>query len=250
MPILKRDDAEIHYQEFGSGYPLVIFAPGGLNSRIEMLAAENAPDGNPKPWTNWPEVLADRYRIIAMDQRNAGASTGAIEADHGWHTYAADHLALLDHLGIEQCHVLGVCIGPSFCLKLLETAPDRITSLVLQNPIGVNPEFSTFFQDGFGPWADDLCAQRPELDRDAVQSFGDNMWNRDFVYSVDRDFVRSINKPAVVMPGDDTPHPTVIGVEVADILPGAERLMDWKAPSYAHPQRNTVVEFLAHHTPG
>ena len=67
-----------------------------------------------------------------MDQRNAGASKGAIEADHGWHTYAADHIALLDHLGIERCHVGGVCIGPSFCLKLLEIAPERISALVLQ----------------------------------------------------------------------------------------------------------------------
>jgi hypothetical protein len=39
------------------------------------------------------EVLASNYSVIAMDQRNAGASIGAIEADHGWHTYAADHLA-------------------------------------------------------------------------------------------------------------------------------------------------------------
>jgi hypothetical protein len=59
------------------------------------------------------EVLASNFRVIAMDQRNAGASIGAIEADHGWHTYAAVHLALLDHLGTERCHLLGVCIGPS-----------------------------------------------------------------------------------------------------------------------------------------
>ncbi|MBT3906246.1 MAG: alpha/beta hydrolase [Rhodospirillales bacterium] len=249
MPVLKLDDAEIHYQEFGSGYPLVLFAPGGMRSRMEMWWAANAPNGSPKPWNNWTEVLASQYRVIAMDQRNAGASKGGIEADHGWHTYAADHLALLDHLGIGRCNVLGVCIGPSFCMKLLETAPDRINALVLQNPVGLHPEFPTYFQDGFVEWADDLCNARPELDRAAVQSFGDNMWNHDFVYSVDRDFVRNIDLPAIVMPGNDTPHPAVIGIEVADILPGAERLMDWKGPDYGEPQRHKVVEFLAHHTP-
>ena len=36
MPVLKRDDAEIYFEEFGSGYPVLLFAPGGLRSRIEM----------------------------------------------------------------------------------------------------------------------------------------------------------------------------------------------------------------------
>jgi len=250
MSVLKLKDAEIHYQEFGSGYPLVLFAPGGMRSHMAMWWAEKSPSGAPRAWNNWTEDLASEYRMIAMDQRNAGASVGAIEADHGWHTYAADHLALLDHLGIERCHVLGVCIGPSFCMKLLEAAPERVAAMVLQNPIGLNPEHPGYFPDGFVAWADDLCSHRAELDRDAVQSFGDNMWNHDFVYSVDRDFVRSLDAPALVMPGDDTPHPAVIGLEVADILPGAERLMDWKGPDHVAAQGQRVAEFLAHHTPG
>jgi pimeloyl-ACP methyl ester carboxylesterase len=250
MAVLNLDDAEIHYQEFGSGYPLVLFSPGGMRSAMAMWWAAKSPGGGPRDWNNWTETLASQYRVIAMDQRNAGASKGAIEADHGWHTYAADHLALLDHLGVATCHVLGVCIGPSFCMKLLETAPERIGAMVLQNPIGLHPEFPGYFPDGFVAWADDLAAGRPELDPVAVQSFGDNMWNHDFVYSVGRDFVRAIDRPALVMPGDDTPHPAVIGNEVAAILPGAETLMDWKGPDHAEPQRHRVVEFLAHHTPG
>ena len=249
MPVLQRDDAEIHYQEFGSGYPLLLFAPGGMRSTMSMWWAENSPSGALRPWNNWTDVLASQHRLIAMDQRNAGASKGAIEADHGWHTYAADHVALLDHLGIDTCHVLGVCIGPSFCLKLLEKAPERVHSLVLQNPIGLNPEHLNYFPDGFTAWADEICAGRPELDRDAVEAFGDNMWNHDFVYSVDRDFVREIDRPAVVMPGDDIPHPAVIGIEVAELLPGAERLMEWGGPKFAGQQFDTVAGFLAHHTP-
>jgi hypothetical protein len=135
-------------------------------------------------------------------------------------------------------------------MKLLETAPERVGAMVLQNPIGLHPEHPSYFPDGFVAWADDLCAGRPELDREAVQSFGDNMWNHDFVYSVGRDFVRAIDRPVLVMPGDDTPHPAVIGLELADILPGAERLMDWKGPDHAGAQGQKVTEFLAHNTPG
>ncbi len=39
MAILKRPDGEIHYQTFGNGFPVLLFAPGGLRSRMEMWLA-------------------------------------------------------------------------------------------------------------------------------------------------------------------------------------------------------------------
>src|ERR1700739_1868363 len=87
------------------------------------------PGGPPRAWNDWTEVLPRAgYRVIAMDQRNAGKSKGAIAASHGWQTYAADQLALLDHLGITRCHTLGGCIGSSFCLMLSQTAPSRVSA--------------------------------------------------------------------------------------------------------------------------
>ena len=57
-----------------------------------------------------------------MDQRNAGRSFGPLEVNDPWGSFAQDQLALLDHLGVERCHVMGCCIGCSFALKLLELA--------------------------------------------------------------------------------------------------------------------------------
>ena len=247
MAVLTLEDAEIYYEEFGSGYPVLLFAPGGMRSRSEMW--RSPPDGPPRVWNDWTEVLAETYRVIAMDQRNAGRSRGAIEPDHGWHTYAADQLALMDHLGIERCHTLGGCIGSSFCLTLCEIAPERIGAAVLQNPIGVHPEFPTYFPDGFATWADEQRADRPELDAAALDAFGRNMWSGEFVFNVSRDFVRRCNTPALVLPGNDTPHPRVIGLEVAELLPNSESLVDWKGPEHIEEQRRRVVAFLDTHTP-
>jgi hypothetical protein len=36
MPMLKRPDAEIYYEVHGAGFPILLYAPGGLTSRVEM----------------------------------------------------------------------------------------------------------------------------------------------------------------------------------------------------------------------
>ena len=42
MPVLKRNDTEIYFEGFGSGCPVLLFAPSGLRSRIEMWHAASA----------------------------------------------------------------------------------------------------------------------------------------------------------------------------------------------------------------
>jgi pimeloyl-ACP methyl ester carboxylesterase len=248
MPTLKRADAEIYYEEYGSGYPILLFAPGGMRSQIAMWRA--APGGPPRAWNDWTEVLPRAgYRVIAMDQRNAGKSKGAIAANHGWQTYAADQIALLDHLGIARCHTLGGCIGSSFCLMLSQTAPSRVSAQVLQNPIGLNPEFPTYFQEAFADWAKELKASRPEVDDAALAAFGRNMWDHDFVYCMQRDAVPKIQTPSLVMPGDDKPHPAYAGLALAELLPHAEMQHQWKAPAYLDAARERTLDFLAKHTP-
>lgn len=246
MPVLELDDAEIYYEEFGEGYPILLFAPGGMRSRLEMWHAPE--DGPARVWNDWTEILSATYRVIAMDQRNAGRSKGAMEADHGWHTYTGDQLALMDHLNIAKFHTLGGCIGTSFCFSMGRIAPSRISAAVLQNPIGVHPEHPTYFPDSFADWARDQGADRPALDEAAVMAFGQNLWGGDFVFCVDRGFVGRWRTPALVLPGNDRPHPAVIGQEVAELLPNAECLPDWKGPDHLDAQRDKVLEFLARHT--
>ena len=247
MPVLQRADAEIYYEEFGSGYPLLLFAPGGLRSRIELW--HSPAEAPARPWHDWTEKLASRYRVVAMDQRNAGRSLGAIAADHGWHTYAGDHLALMDHLAHKRFHTLGGCIGSSFCLKLCEMAPARVSAAVLQNPIGLNPQFPSYFPDSHTAWAKEQRAARPDLEAAALQSFANNMWEQGFVFSVTRAFVRRCTVPCLVLPGDDTPPPAVIGAELVELLPNAEELNPWKGPQHLDAQGEAVIDFLAKQTP-
>ncbi len=64
-----------------------------------------------------------------------------------------------------------------------------------------------------------------------------------------KDFVRSCPAPALVLPGNYTAHPSVIGLEVAELPPNSQSLVDWKGPQHLEEQRRRVVDFLAIHTP-
>ncbi len=246
--MFEHGDAAIYYEEHGSGYPLVIFAPGGLRSEISFWHKSPSNPAAAPAWMNPMADLAGKFRVIAMDQRNAGRSRGGVAAVHGWATYAGDHLALMDHLGVGQAHVMGGCIGASFCLKLCEMAPDRITAAVLQNPIG-HADNRAVFTNLVKTWAEGMRTAGRPIDDQTLESFGRNMFGGDFVFSVTRDFVRQCKIPMLVMPGDDAPHPQVVGEEVAKLAPNAENMREWKGPQHLKAAIARVTAFLERHMP-
>jgi len=248
MPTLKVPDGEIYYEVHGSGYPLMIFAPAGLRSELAFWRHSPSNPSAPAVWMDPMAVLSSKFRVIAMDQRNAGRSRTRIDANDDWHTYAGDHLALADHLGLDRFHVMGGCIGASFCLTLCELAPNRISAAVLQNPIG-HADNRDVFRSVVQTWAKGIREERPEIDERVFSRFGDNMFGGDFVFSVSREFVRQCKIPTLVMPGDDAPHPTVIGEEIAELAPNKEVLRQWKGPDRLQTAIDRVTQFLERHTP-
>lgn len=236
MPKFERNGISLHYEEYGSGHPLLLFAPGGMRSSIEFW--------HRSPFDPTVE-FAPEFRVIAMDQRNAGDSRAPVGLSDGWETYTSDHLALLDHLGIQRSHIMGGCIGSSYCLGLIKLAPARISAAVLQNPIGLSPENRPAFIEMFDGWAADLKKRRSDIPNDAgLAEFRDRMYGGDFVFSVTRDFVRSCRTPMMILAGDDLYHPTAIAQEVAELAPHAELVMKWKTPDAVGAAVAKVREFL------
>src|SRR5262245_43774418 len=130
MPVFQYDDVSLYYEEYGSGYPVLLFAAGGLDTSIEYWRRKR----RPSPFDPTVEFASD-FRLIAMDPRNAGRSRAPITAADGWETYARDHIALLDHLGVATVHVMCACIGSSYCLGQIKAQPHRVSRAVLQQPI-------------------------------------------------------------------------------------------------------------------
>ncbi len=207
MPVLERDGAQIHYDVYGDGYPLILFAPGGMHSVAQMWRERPGAPGQPMPWIDPTTELSNQFQVVAMDQRNAGRSKAPISAADGWPTYTADHLALIDQLGFDQVHVMGGCIGSSYCLGLCQAAPERVTAAVLQNPIGLSADNRGNFFGMFDSWAGELQANRAEVDAPSLAAFRQSMFGGDFVFSVGRDFVHACTTPLLVLAGNDEFHP-------------------------------------------
>src|SRR5713101_3440760 len=248
MPFHERGPVRIHYEEVGSGFPLLLIPGGGLNSALSSW--QTASPFNPM------ERYKDDFRCICADLRNAnpGQSSGPLEIDRPWDAYADDQLGLMDHLGIKQCMVLGFCIGGPFIWNLLQRAPERIVAAVASQPSGWRKELPTLsYESNMKGWGPEVTTRRPEITMAMVHDFLTNMYTKraDFVYTVSRDFVRSCQTPVLVMPDDSPPHPYTIAMESVMLAPQSEvSLFPWKDPKDRVPVAvRQVRSFLRAHRP-
>jgi pimeloyl-ACP methyl ester carboxylesterase len=225
MPFYEKGDVRIHYEEAGSGFPLLVIPGGGLNSTVAGLATH--------PFNPFDE-FKDEFRVIAADLRNAkgGQSSGPLETDRPWDAYTDDHIGLMDHLGIRDFMVLGFCIGGPFIWNLLKRAGDRVIAAVPAQPSGYRPEMPDLsYNNNMKGWGPELCARRPDITMAMVDAFLTNMYRAraDFVYTVSRDFVRNCQTPILVLPDDVPGHPYVVAMETVHLAPNAQvSLYPWK----------------------
>jgi pimeloyl-ACP methyl ester carboxylesterase len=184
-----------------------------------------------------------------MDQRNAGSSRAPVTATDGWHSYTDDQLALLDELGIEHCQVLGMCIGGTFALSLIARAPERISSAVLQQPIGLSDTNRSVFTELFDGWARELMQTRSDVPGGALPEFRERMFGgNDFTFGVSREVVARCPVPLLVLRGDDVYHPARTSEEIARSAPRAELVQEWKTGDALPQAIARVRAFLREHS--
>jgi pimeloyl-ACP methyl ester carboxylesterase len=247
MPFYSKGDVTIHYDEVGSGFPLLATPGGGLSSIM----------------SNWPnqvfnsmEEFKNDFRCITMDQRNAngGQSTGPVQVEDPWGAFADDQLGLMDHLGIQEFAFIGYCIGGPFAMKLIERAPERVVAAVLCQPVGhASKTPDSMFDSGRDVWAPELIAGRSDVTMEIVEQYLHNLYRiqPDFVYCVSRDFARSCQTPLLVMPDDTPSHSLEAAMDMVDLAPKAEVTpYPWKeAPDIKAQTISQVRQFLKAHQP-
>jgi len=106
MPSIDAGGAELYYERAGEGEPMLL---------IQGMSGTHLAWGRP-----FLSELKSSFDCIVFDNRGMGRS-GRAKLPFGVVDMAADTVALLDALGIETAHVVGISMGGSIAQELAST---------------------------------------------------------------------------------------------------------------------------------
>ena len=130
------DGITLEYEVLGSGEPVVLIHGGYIAAAFAPLIAE--------------PVLRDRFRLVRYHRRGYAGSShpdGPVPISR----QAADCLALMRSLGIQQAHLVGHSYGGAIALQLALDAPEAVRSLSLLEPAMLAVASGPKFFEQYGP---------------------------------------------------------------------------------------------------
>jgi pimeloyl-ACP methyl ester carboxylesterase len=129
-----RDGSRVYFEDDGGeGTPVVTL--GGFLDPVELVRGA--------PIARALQELSEEFRLVYVDHRGHGDSDKPHEAKaYAMPLRVADVVAVLDELGIEQAHFIGISWGGRLCFGIGEHAADRVRSLVIigQQPYAIEPD--------------------------------------------------------------------------------------------------------------
>jgi 3-oxoadipate enol-lactonase len=119
MPFLALSDARLHYRCTGQGPTLML---------VHGLGSSGA------DWAFQIDALAPHFRLVLPDLRGAGASD-APPGPYAIAQFASDLWALLDHLDVQQAHLLGFSLGGAVATEMALQRPAAVLRLMTINSL-------------------------------------------------------------------------------------------------------------------
>jgi pimeloyl-ACP methyl ester carboxylesterase len=116
VPTVKTPSAELHYERAGSGEPLLL---------IQGMSGTHVAWGEP-----FLALLRESFDVVAFDNRGIGFSA-PIDGPFTIVEMAEDAAGVLDQLGIESAHVVGISMGGMIAQELALAHPELLRSLTL-----------------------------------------------------------------------------------------------------------------------
>jgi pimeloyl-ACP methyl ester carboxylesterase len=114
-----------HYQEMGSGHPVLLLHGSGPGVSA---------------WANWRltiPALAEHYRVIAPDIVGFGYTERPRDVYYSLQTWIHHVWSFMDALGIQKTSLVGNSLGGRIGLGMAAQHPDRLDRMVLMGSPGV-----------------------------------------------------------------------------------------------------------------
>lgn len=108
---------DVHHVVSGPPGAPVVLLSSALGSSLAM-------------WDPQAEPLSERYRVVRYDLRGHGRSP-VPPGPYRLTDLADDALGVLDRLGVEQAHLVGLSLGGMVAMQVAATAPDRVDRMAL-----------------------------------------------------------------------------------------------------------------------
>ena len=159
MPRASNKSVELEYESFGDPKNPTVLLINGLGSQMNR----------------WPEAFCDRLvakglRAVRMDNRDVGKSTWLPEgAAYRCEDMADDCVAVLDAIGVQKAHIVGVSMGGMIAQTVAAEHPDRTLSLVTIMSNTGNPGLP---QPTAAAWA--VLSERPPDPKADIEVFLDH----------------------------------------------------------------------------
>ncbi|MEP7203550.1 MAG: alpha/beta hydrolase [Ilumatobacteraceae bacterium] len=248
MPTTHNGDCEISYETFGEPDDPMLLLVNGLGSQCVNYHED------------WCAMfVATGLQVVRFDNRDVGLSSkfdgapvGADDAAYHLADMAADAVAVLDAIGVDCAHVMGLSMGGMIVQTMAIEHPDRLLSMTSVMSRTGEPEYGQSTPEAFA-----LLTSPPATDRESYvaasiaglhvwgsPAFADETrWRRDAERAFDRCFhpsgvarqfravmaspsradgLREVTIPSLIMHGDcDTLIDISGGRRTADLIPGS-----------------------------
>ena len=266
MATVRVNGAEIYYEETGSGPPIILSAGGlqGVASSYREVA----------------EALSREHRVVVYDRRFGGQSRSPLVVQT-WDMVCDDLFGLMDALGLDRAYLGGGSFGAAISLGCAWRRPQRVSAIFPSNIAGgvicdgyltgklfksmdmaENASISSVVEafdadDRFSPFSPEMAQNdaqyRKTLESMPVEDFVQVM--RDTIYALfdgpyptlgmTEKALKSVQVPAMVMPGGNDVHPRRVAEMVHRLVPNCQ----WAEvrPHSEEPAKyvDRVLQFLA-----
>ena len=229
MPFAESNGVRLHWEEAGSGTPVLLVMGHRYSSKM---------------WYPAIPALTSEHRVIWFDNRGTGESQTTPKVTLP--QLAADALAVMDAAGVERAHIYGVSMGGLIVQEMALQQPGRVLSLTVGCSGALTadkPRMPAFMRvlyylppsllkllmsDRLGDQGYGSAATREAIAADQAVLARDKFTVKGVVaqaaaiaaHSTTREALAGLTMPALVLHGDeDRLVPFKWGEELAEILP-------------------------------